>query len=261
MKKYFNKIEYNYNGYNITNSHDISYDEIYCKKYQKFKFHTDDVILRINNQYVSDNGKIYSDIFKMNINFSTYCLLYGYVNDVFHIVYLRNNKISDCYIKNIDIDNILPYHINSSSHFLCYEGFIFTELSDRLFEYFKEHKITIYGEINTFRNDKMHKYVALVHVDYNYLKLEYREGGCEDLEQRNFPYPNNKIFILNKIGNENVTDLNSLKTILFKKKFEKQTTYNYNTMYNEEKNVTDTITVESARPSTRPLSHHIRYCA
>jgi hypothetical protein len=72
-----------------------------------------------------------------------------------------------------------------------------------------------------------------VHVDYEYLRKNYKNNDAvTKLENLNFPHVNNKILLLNKIGNDNINDLNSLRKILAKKKFDKQATFCYN-IYNQ----------------------------
>jgi hypothetical protein len=235
-----------YYGYIIDDNYDISYNMIGEKtQTKKFKFIQGDIILKINDKYINRNGKVFCDILGYDVKFSTYCLIHGYKNDIIEISYLRNDTILCCNIKTTNLCDILPYHINKNPNFIHYDGLIFVELSDKLLEFFKEKKITLYGEINTIKCDKIQKYVALVHINYEYLKKEYKKG-VDELKKRNFPYINNKIFILNKVGNEIVSSLISLKAILMKKKYEKQKTYNYNIMNLDEKNVS-VITLDSGK--------------
>lgn len=242
-----------YYGNIVSDNHDINYSKAQNKK---FKFLQGDIILKINDQYITDDGKVYSSILGVNVKFSTFCLIHGYNNDTFDILYLRNNTIFCCSIRGININDTLPYHINKNPYFLHYEGLVFVELSDKILEFFKEKKITLYGEINTLKCDKVQKYVILVHTNYEYLKKEYKKG-YDELEKKNFPYTHNKIFILNKVGNETVTSLVSLRTILMKKRHEKQKTYSYNIMNTniDEKNAMS-ITLES----TKSFSHFKFVC-
>ena len=70
----------------------------------------------------------------------------------------------------MEINDILTYNITNSHHFVCHNGFIFVELSDKLLEYFKTQNISVYGEIDAFRNEKINKYVALVHINFEHLQ-------------------------------------------------------------------------------------------
>jgi hypothetical protein len=259
--KTLNKInKTKYNCYVITDLHGITYQGIEHQgtklEHKNKTLQINDIVFKINDQFINDDGKIYSDVLGSYVNFSTYCMIYSYFDDTFELLILRGDTILSYKIKSTNINDVIPYHIPLNPNFLYYEGFIFMELSEKLLGYFKDHNISIYGNINTIKceNDKIQKYVILVHINYNYLKSESKKG-YEDLEKINFPYANNKIFILNKIGNENVTDLNSLKTILFKRVSDKQITYNYNMNYNpEEKNEVE-ITLNTS------LTHHIKFYA
>jgi hypothetical protein len=225
--------EKTYYGHIITDNLDISY-VIPKIIYKKFKFMQDDIILKINDDYISENGKIFSNILNTYFKINTYLMIHSYLYDSFEIVYLRDETIYNCVIKPNILNDMIPYNITKNPHFIYYEGLIFMELSDKLMEYFKKKRITLYGEINPVKCDKVQKYVALVYTNYNYFKREYKRG-YEELLRNNFPHTNNKIFILNKIGNEIVSNLYSLRTILIKKRHDKQTTYNYNIMNTDDK--------------------------
>lgn len=241
-----------YDGLIITNSFDIAYKKI--KTSHKFKFFKDDIILMINNKFIENDGKVYCDILEYYVNISTYCMIHSYFDDKFNIVIMRtiyenNDKILgqkdivfEININSISVNHILPYNLNTNSYVISYEGFIFIELSDKLLEYFKKQKIFLCEALEVIKTDKINKYIVLVHVDYNYIENEFKRG-CNDMKKINFPYANNKILILNKIGNENITDLNSLRGILLKRQSDKQTTYNYNNSNNNETSCS--ITLES----------------
>lgn len=248
-----------YYGHVIDEHYDISYSK--KGKIIPFKFKKDDVIIKVDNNYINSNGHIYSDDFGYPIKICLYLMLSFYKKTFVSIDYVRNSKISKINkinkvetvetvetvdtvtIRGTSIDQHLSFHIKETPYFLYYNGLVFVELSEELLEYFGKKRISLEGNIDLVNNEtKLSKYVILVHVNYACVRNTYIKG-IDELEKNNFPYINQKLFILNKIGNEMVNGIKSLYRIL-KQKNEKQRTFNYNVMNNNIKNIS-TVTLES----------------
>lgn len=240
-------------GLYLTNTLNI----IYKKKNQNFTFLKGDVILSIDSNIINNDGTIHCNISNYNIDVYTYFLINLYVNDTVDISFIRNNIITSVSISCKNFNDIFSYHMTKSNNFIEYDGFIFTELSIDLIKYYKTQNITLFGNIKKIRDDKINKYVVLVHIDYEYLKKNFKNNEkITSMENLNFPYVNNKILILNKIGNDNIVDLNSLRQILSKKLFSKQSTFCFN-MYNQLKDDSygSTIQIESDSAFTQIIRY------
>lgn len=190
----------------------VKFDKEECDGYlvedigKNSKLLKNDIIIQINNEYIKENGKIYSQILDYDIDYGTFALM----NETLEIKYIRDNIVNSCILKS---EISLPFHIKQYSNFVFNNGFVFTEMSEPLLMYYKQRKITILGDLNIFSN--IRKYIVLVYVDYTYIKLKYLEWN--NLKQIGFPNIDNKIFILNKIDNDVIYDLDSLKTTFNKK--------------------------------------------
>lgn len=233
------------NGHYILDSHDISYVALdKNKKEFNFNFMKSDIIIMIDNKFIEDNGYIYCDKIGYNIKISTYFLLNMNKNEYHNIVICRNDNIDVYKIKSNCLKNMIPYNIGKKTEYCYYGGFVFAELSDRMLEYFKEKNILIYGEINSIQKVGEYKYVVLVNINYDYIKNNYK-NKYEELMKRNFPFDNNKILILNKIGNVVIQNLNFLETLIYTSKISNtKQTFLYNE--NENKNTEiKSITLEN----------------
>jgi hypothetical protein len=228
-----------YNGLVISDQFDV---KILNSRKNQFKFLKNDIILNIDGHFINNDNKIYNDIFGCSINIGTYFLTQHYCSDMITIYYMRNDMIYSIIVKCTSINDSIQYHLNKSPSFLYNDGLVFTELSGKLVDYFRKNNIESHGNLNNVKIDKIQKYVVLVHINYDYIQREYPKG-YEELKKNNFPFINKKFSILNKIGNEIVTDIISLRKILTKKKRERQTTCNYNTFTSNENTLT--INLES----------------
>jgi maleate cis-trans isomerase len=235
-----------YNGHIVTDNFDISYqrnDKLTSFKFKSGKEMDDkDIILSVNNNLIDQDGNIYNEIIGHSIKLGLSLLLSFYNNNFASVEYLRNNKIDVVNIKGIEIDKHLSIHNKLNDKFIYYEGFVFAELSEDLIGYFYKKNIKIEGTFN-FVNKKQFKYVVLVYINWNYLVKEYNKGLSEF---RKYNFIDNKIFILEKIGNEVITGISSLNRIFSKKKLikEKQNTFSYNIINNTSKNIS-VVTLES----------------
>jgi signal peptidase I len=221
-------------GLYLNNTFNMTYQKISNNKtLSNFKFTEKDIILAINARKIDSNGMIYCNILDYNIDVFTYCLLFSYINDSIQITFMRKNSIFTIKLVCKKLNDIFSFHIKKFNSYVEYDGFVFSELSSELLKYYKTKNISLYGDIKKIKDDKINKYVVLVHVDYEYLRKNYKNNDAvTKLENLNFPHVNNKILLLNKIGNDNINDLNSLRKILAKKKFDKQATFCYN-IYNQ----------------------------
>lgn len=221
-------------GLYLNNPFNITYQKISNNKtLANFKFAEKDIILAINARNINSKGMIYCDILDYDVDVFTYCLIFSYINDSIQVTFMRKNSIFTIKLVCKKINDIFTFHVKKFNNYVEYDGFVFSELSTELLKYYKKQNISLYGNIKKTKDDKINKYVALVYVDYDYLKQNYKnKDKISELEALNFPYVNNKILLLNKIGNDNIVDLNSLRRILAKKKFDKQATFCYN-VYNQ----------------------------
>lgn len=256
------KLEYNLtknimSGLYLTETFNIIYQKISQdnKKYN-FKFLNGDVILKINLIDIESNGKIYCNILNCKLDIFTYIMIHSYIKKEIEFTYMRENIITTIKIKCKKINDLFTYHLTKFNNYVYYEGFVFTEVSSDLIRLLKSKNITLFNNISKIRDKKINKYVILVHVDFEYLKKNYKKN-YEELEKLNFPYVNNKILMINKIGNDIVRDLKSLKNILSKKSIEKQSTFSYN-IFNLENIINyfgETVQIES----NDGLIHIIKY--
>lgn len=211
-----------------------TFDISYKKKNKNFNFFQEDLIISIDSKKINDDGTIYCNILNYDVNVFVYFLVNLYINDSVEITFMRKNILSTINLSCRKFNDLLPFHITKSNDYIKYEGFIFAELSVELLEYYKTKNISLFGNIKKIKDGKINKYVALVYIDYEYLKNNYKnKNEISEFEKLNFPYVNNKILILNKVGNNNVIDLNSLRQILSKKLFNKQSTLCFN-MYEQQ---------------------------
>lgn len=224
-------------GNYIKNSYEITYKKQHSLKLFKFKNY--DVILKINKNPFLNNGYIYDPEIKYNIYYKTYFMLSSYKTNFVHLEILRNNKIENIYIKGANIPQNLTLNLGKTQSWINYHGLIFTELTDTLLQYFKINNVKMNDNYQKINNDKINKYIALVHIDMKFIKNHYNKGVSE-LKKMSFPYPNKSLLIINKIGNEIISDILSLCKILRRKSNEKKKTFNFYTS-----NPTQNLIIES----------------
>jgi hypothetical protein len=198
---------------------------------KKFNFKQDDIILKINNNMFLEDGTIWCEKLGCRVKFKTYAMLNFIFNNYVEICYMRNDKIYSCKIMGVNPQLYFSYNLQKQQTFLYHDGFTFVELSEYVLKYFESKNILIGDAKLNFINSKtkQKKYVVLASIDYNYLIETHSQNKDHWIYLKNsgFPFIDNKLTILKKIGNDEVTNLQTLKRILNKKSVTKTTTYSY----------------------------------
>ncbi|ATZ80681.1 trypsin-like peptidase [Bodo saltans virus] len=216
-------------GLQIKNDFGIDYQTVGKKK---FMFKKNDVIININGYSITKSGYIYDEEYGMNMSIRTFAMFKNIFDNFLKIKYIRDEIENECIINGIDLQSYTAFNFISQKieeKFIFCDGFIFIELTEKIIKYFRNKKIYIDDSIlrNIINCDgKKKKFVVLVYIDFNFLEKTNKES-FKNLKKNGYPYKNNKLMILQKVANEEVMNLNSLKKILTKNKTNKIKTYSF----------------------------------
>jgi len=192
----------NYYGHYVTDSFDIVYMTPNRKK--KHMFCKGDIIISFDGHQITKNGTIFCERFGSNIQIKTYFMFQIMQNDFVQIDYVRENNKCSCIINGVDPKMYLGYNLCKQYAFLYYDGFIFTELSEELLEYFATNNIlsllTENKQLNIVANKINKKYVALVSIEDHYSKTKQRTTKIKGIDIS----MKDQISILKKVGNDEV---------------------------------------------------------
>jgi hypothetical protein len=216
-------------GMMITKTFDIEYSTTTKKK---FVFKKNDIILSINNNKITKVGNIYDEECGVSMSICTFAMFKNIFDNVLNIDYIREEK--ECAIAIFGVDPEIYSAFNfiqrkMKEKFIFCDGFVFVELTESILKYFRDKNIYI-DESNLCNimncDGKKKKFVILVYIDYNYLSKHNKES-YKFLKANGYPYKDNKLRILKKVANEEITGLNSLKRILTVNKANKKKTYTF----------------------------------
>jgi hypothetical protein len=140
-------------------------------KSKKKKILNNDIIVKVNNEYLNKNGNIYCDEFGIEFPLSTYIAIFSHKSKFINLSVYRKNGSSH---ELIDI-NILPrlnktmiYIPKITNQYYKYNGFIFIELSINMIENLYLHNKYLAGSCvekyqnSPFRNDSSQKIVVII---------------------------------------------------------------------------------------------------
>lgn len=194
--------EVSFYGHMITKSFGIQYS---TDAQKSFTLKDGDIIISVNNNPIKSNGNIFCEELNLELKIKTYTMLQFIFKKFVNIEIIRKSKKYEYTISGVNPQMYFSYNFQRQKTFLCWNGLIFIELSEDIMKYFKSKGISLVeGKLCTV-NTKQKKYIAIVNVN--------------DMDPKN-----ERITILEKVGNSEVANLQSLKKILNKKSFDKTTT-------------------------------------
>jgi len=196
-------------------------DKLFCyrncsenNKKIPFNFKKEDVIMKVNDDYISSNGTIYYKQMDENISFFQYLMFNTFdKNKDINIIFCRNNKITSINItsKNFSFKPT-KFHALKSDSYINHNGLIFTEVSNKLLDLASDEKIVFPTNIIDVKT--CNKFVVLININ----NPEYKDIICNNdiiiSCDKNIPSYKNNMLIVSKVGNKFVTDLNSLDNLL-----------------------------------------------
>lgn len=183
-----------------------------------FTFEKNDIILSINNNVINEKGYIACDKLGYEFKLKAYAMLQFIFNDYIEVKIMRESKIMSCKIIGANPEMYLSCNLRKQKTFLYYEDFIFMELSEQMLEYLRSKNMLLIknNEISII-NTKMKQKKHVVFVCVNH----------DTLRKNNIPFENNKLAILDKVGKDEVVNLEMLKNILNKQVKKNSVTYSY----------------------------------
>ena len=182
-----------------------------------FTFEENDIIISINNNVVNEKGYIVCDRLGYEFKLKAYVMLEFIFNDYIEVKIMRDSKIISCKIMGVNPEMYLSCNLRKQKTFLYYEDFIFMELSQQMLEYLRsKNMLLINNEISIINTKtKQKKHVVFVCVNH------------DTLRKNNIAFENNKLAILDKVGKDEVVNLEMLKNILNKQVKKNSVTYSY----------------------------------
>ncbi len=204
-------------------------------KDKKFRFKKDDVITKINNLKLMENGTIKCD--KLNdeqIYIETYIMLSNCINLSTTITFIRDDVETTVDIKGNPYCELSCSHISEFSNYVCWKGFIFTELSEELIREMIFRNVNLSTSLKTFSKlpfdcSKNQKYVILFGINFNVFSKKI----VDKLKQAGLPYvipktqKDKTLLILDKISNTKIYNLNDVYEALIGVEDQSQTTLNF----------------------------------
>lgn len=211
-------------------------------QYGNFKLKSGDIIVNINDAEINDDGTIYNQYVGYNIDLDSHMMLCDYFNGTLKIKIMRKktNKYRDMVkeISGIPLSDIHSVKILNTNQYIYWNGFIFTELSEELIFTLNCMGLELSGEIfekyylikSVNRNKKI---VVLIDIDYGFLNTmsqeysdHWRNAGGPFIKTKT----GYKLLIIDKIGNNKISNLSELKINLTEKSkltFENYTSFEF----------------------------------
>jgi len=219
FKNSFCEFEHENNDYN-----GIIVEKTFGIKY-KDTFKNGDIIFKINDKVISKDGKIYDEEIGESIPFNSFISLNTNVDDEVNLVLMRNNpKLNDYEeikvpVKAISYNQARKIDLNHNDKFVECNGLIFTEISENIIEFYRNHNIHLIGKLlKHFANDSYgpnehHKKIVLINILNNKFSKEnmkeINKFGLPLIKKRN---SKNEYYmcILDTVNGKKVTNLSNL---------------------------------------------------
>lgn len=230
-------------GHYISECKNVTY--ITNKSKKKFKFEVSDIIISVNNVKINNKGRIYDDKIGYDFALDTYLTLitnmYKYVDIEIYREIKGKYVIFKHQISGNSYDQIYNINIFNDYKYLYWNGCIFTELSEELLYDLNMSGINIMKskilKCKKITDDKK-KHVILIDVVFEILHNKL----IDKTKTTGLPFINTPdgydIYVVEKIGNKKINNLNDLKICLSESMRQKQITIQYQTNADENNKLT-----------------------
>lgn len=173
-----------------------------------------DIILKINNQNLSNNGLIKCNQMNIMLPYDTYIMLHN-KNEEIELEINRKNKIKTMQIITTQLDSIAKIKKSDRTSFKS-NGIIFVELTEDLIHFYKTMGYTIGGFANEIMNAKYNKqandtFFVVVQIKWD----ELDENESQQYKSNGFPLviknDNVKLIpVLYKINNKRIKSIKDI---------------------------------------------------
>jgi len=141
--------EVSYNGAKcagviVDSTYDIKYDEL---------IKNGDIIVRLDGKEITKDGMIFDQKMRTYVPFETYISMNFKNNDYVMMNLMRKETRGDDHkditvnVKTIPLCKIRTMQINHDNKYSTINGFVFTELTENIIEFYRNHNIQISGDI------------------------------------------------------------------------------------------------------------------
>lgn len=175
-----------YNGIIVDSTYNIKYEEPIKKN---------DIIIKINQKNITKDGFIFDDKLRLDIPFETYISMNFMSDSNIQMNIMRRDSKNETFkeiIANIKVQplyKIRTIPINHNNIFFTIDGFVFTELTENIIEFYRNHNIIIAGDImekyaiDSFGPIDQSKVVVLVNV----INSEFNKNNVELIRNIGLP--------------------------------------------------------------------------
>jgi hypothetical protein len=207
-------------GIVVDSTYDIQYDEM---------VKAGDIIFRIDGKEISKDGMIFDQKMKTYVPFETYITMNFRNDDRVLMTLMRKELKTDDYkemivnVKTVPLCKIRTVQINHDNRYSTINGFVFTELTENIIEFYRNHNIYISGDlleryaIESFGSVDQPRPIVLINIissefDKQHLDL-VRKIGLPLLKKKN---TKNEYYlcILDTINKQKVTRLADIEGLL-----------------------------------------------
>jgi hypothetical protein len=186
------------------------------KKYAlKNNLKEDDIIIKLNDKSFNSDGTIYDNNLDQNIDLETYIAINFTKNDKINLTILREikNKWTQKQIEHIlfAIQDYKTIPINHNNKFIINNGFVFTELTENIIEFYRNHNIYIGGDVldeyanNMYTGNKIVVLINIINNQFNQL-IDIKLPLVPNNNCKNEYY----LCIIDNLNNKKINNLNDL---------------------------------------------------
>ncbi len=197
----------------------------YGIKYQE-ALNDDDVIYKIDNKEITKDGLIFDSRLDKLIPYGSYVSMNIKSNETVRLDLMRNDvKLGDykemvANVKPVPIRSLRNIRINHNDRYCVLNGFVFTELTENIIEFYRNHNIHIVGDV-------LEKYAILPYngskpiVLVNVMNSKFNKNDMNIISNIGLPLLKKKnmksefyLCVLDTINKKKISDLHDVERLI-----------------------------------------------